>query len=118
MINHLSVMIMSGLHDGDIRHFIYGTNGIIENNQWRIRIGRVQDNDLALEHDRFISRYHAEICWRDQCCWLVDCNSSNGTFMEDTIDLQKEIKIEEAVAIDVGQLFRVGETWMRIYRIE
>jgi pSer/pThr/pTyr-binding forkhead associated (FHA) protein len=42
-------------------------------------IGRASDNTAAFPHDSNISRYHAQIEWRDGDFWLIDLDSSNGT---------------------------------------
>ncbi|MCY7377535.1 MAG: FHA domain-containing protein [Pyrinomonadaceae bacterium] len=42
-------------------------------------LGRGTDNTAAFASDSNVSRYHAEIEWRDDEFWLIDLNSSNGT---------------------------------------
>ncbi|MDQ2747204.1 MAG: FHA domain-containing protein [Acidobacteriota bacterium] len=42
-------------------------------------LGRTTDNTVAFPSDSNISRFHAEIEWRDGDFWLIDLNSSNGT---------------------------------------
>lgn len=42
-------------------------------------VGRASDNAVAFPHDANISRYHAEIEWRDDAFYLKDLGSSNGT---------------------------------------
>ncbi len=42
-------------------------------------LGRTTDNTVAFPTDSNVSRYHAEIEWRDGDFWLIDLNSSNGT---------------------------------------
>lgn len=42
-------------------------------------LGRTTDNAVAFADDSNVSRYHAEIEWRDGEFWLIDLNSSNGT---------------------------------------
>lgn len=44
-------------------------------------LGRTTDNTVAFPTDSNISRYHAEIEWRDGDFWLIDLNSSNGTLL-------------------------------------
>ena len=41
--------------------------------------GRTTDNTVAFPSDSNVSRYHAEIEFRDGDFWLIDLNSSNGT---------------------------------------
>lgn len=42
-------------------------------------IGRTRDNDLSFPTDSNVSRFHAEIEFRDGDHYLIDLNSSNGT---------------------------------------
>ena len=42
-------------------------------------LGRTTDNTVSFASDSNISRYHAEIEFRDGDFWLIDLNSSNGT---------------------------------------
>ncbi len=42
-------------------------------------LGRTTDNTVAFSSDSNVSRYHAEIEWRDGDFWLIDLGSSNGT---------------------------------------
>jgi ABC transport system ATP-binding/permease protein len=51
----------------------------------RYSIGRSQECDLVLDN-AFISRIHAYIEKRDDGIWLIDNNSSNGTFVNDVDD--------------------------------
>ena len=43
--------------------------------------------------------------------YLEDCNSKNGTFVEDG---DEDVRVTEMLELSVGQLFRVGRTWLRI----
>ncbi len=42
-------------------------------------LGRTTENSVAFPSDSNVSRYHAEIEWRDGDFWLIDLGSSNGT---------------------------------------
>ncbi|MGI8787988.1 MAG: FHA domain-containing protein [Pyrinomonadaceae bacterium] len=42
-------------------------------------LGRTTDNAVAFPNDSNVSRYHAEIEWRDGDFYLIDLGSSNGT---------------------------------------
>ncbi|HMT09648.1 MAG TPA: FHA domain-containing protein [Pyrinomonadaceae bacterium] len=46
-------------------------------------IGRTQDNDILFASDSNVSRFHAEIEFRDGDHYLIDLNSSNGTTVND-----------------------------------
>jgi len=41
--------------------------------------GRTTENTVSFASDSNVSRYHAEIEWRDGDFWLIDLGSSNGT---------------------------------------
>jgi len=42
-------------------------------------LGRTTENTVSFVSDSNVSRYHAEIEWRDGEFWLIDLGSSNGT---------------------------------------
>ena len=42
-------------------------------------LGRTTDNTVAFPNDANVSRYHAEIEWRDGDFYLIELGSSNGT---------------------------------------
>lgn len=42
-------------------------------------VGRTTDNTVSFATDSNVSRYHAEIEWRDGDFWLIDLGGSNGT---------------------------------------
>lgn len=42
-------------------------------------LGRTTENNVSFAADSNVSRYHAEIEWRDGDFWLIDLGSSNGT---------------------------------------
>jgi pSer/pThr/pTyr-binding forkhead associated (FHA) protein len=107
-------MIMSGVEDG-LRLTYTSDNGDGQwdaaQEQWKISIGRREDSDICLRNDTFISRQHAYICWENGHWWLQDCNSTNGTFLEDS---DADARVRGTIPLVSGQLFRVGHTWMRI----
>lgn len=107
-------MIMSGVEDG-LRLTYSSENGDGQwdaaQEQWKISIGRREDSDICLRNDTFISRQHAYICWENGRWWLQDCNSTNGTFLEDS---DADARVRGTIPLASGQLFRVGHTWMRI----
>ena len=46
-----------------------------------ITIGKAQDNDYIIDHPQ-VSRHHARLVSGEQDCWfLEDLESSNGTFV-------------------------------------
>jgi pSer/pThr/pTyr-binding forkhead associated (FHA) protein len=46
-----------------------------------LTLGRVDDNDIALDDDTFMSSHHARIEVRPEGVWVVDLASTNGTFV-------------------------------------
>ncbi len=42
-------------------------------------VGRTTENSVSFASDSNVSRYHAEIEWRDGDFWLIDLGGSNGT---------------------------------------
>jgi hypothetical protein len=46
-----------------------------------LTLGRVADNDIALDDDTFMSSHHARIEIRPEGVWVVDLESTNGTFV-------------------------------------
>ena len=46
-----------------------------------LTLGRVADNDIALDDDTFMSSHHARIELRPEGVWVVDLDSTNGTFV-------------------------------------
>ena len=105
---------MSGVNDGSIRTLRSETEGILTDKQWLITVGRRDDNDLCLRDDTFVSRKHANLIWRDARWWLEDKDSTNGTFLENEKDFFIDERVLGSVTIELGQLFRLGRTWLRI----
>jgi pSer/pThr/pTyr-binding forkhead associated (FHA) protein len=107
-------MIMSGVRDGTLLSLSDETgDGVWEKGEWIIRIGRKQDNDISLIDDDFSSGHHARLHKIGGDWWLEDTGSTNGTFVEVGIEEVKLAK-DSRVALERGQLFRVGKTWLRI----
>jgi pSer/pThr/pTyr-binding forkhead associated (FHA) protein len=46
-----------------------------------LTLGRVAANDIALDDDTFMSSHHARIEIRPEGVWVVDLDSTNGTFV-------------------------------------
>lgn len=107
-------MIMSGVEDGLRLNFDTGNaDGRLSENPetWEITIGRIEDSDICLRNDTFVSRNHAIIRWENDRWWLEDCNSTNGTYIENAND---RALVKGSIPIEPGQLFCVGRTWIRI----
>jgi len=46
-----------------------------------LAIGRLEDNDIVIDDDSFISSHHARIEIRPEGSWVVDLGSTNGCFV-------------------------------------
>ena len=109
---NVDIMIMSGVEDGLVMSYsVANGDGVYEDDEWIITLGRRDDNDLCLRNDTFSSRYHARLYRRSTAWWLEDCNSKNGTFVEHE---DEDTRVSEMIELVAGQLFRVGRTWLRI----
>jgi pSer/pThr/pTyr-binding forkhead associated (FHA) protein len=109
-------MVMSGVDDGLLLSFsTENGDGLPEPEAWVIRMGRRDDNDICLRNDTFSSRYHARLHWKSDGWWLEDCESKNGTFVENQDD---DARVSGTIPVEIGQLFRVGRTWLRIQETE
>lgn len=117
MEHSITIVIMSGYADGKQYEFHTASNGQVSNQTWQLRIGRNEDNDLSLNKDAFVSRNHAKLHYIQGAWSLEDCKSTNGTFIEDAEDINKDQRVTDTVALTLNQLFRVGRTWMRIQPI-
>lgn len=65
------------------------------------RIGRNQDNDIVLNHDR-VSRYHAEIVCEDKLLKVVDKGSRNGIWVNGQ-------RVKDSVELKSGDKLRIGK---------
>ncbi|MBI4552765.1 MAG: SpoIIE family protein phosphatase [Candidatus Latescibacteria bacterium] len=70
-----------------------------------VMIGRAKDADILL-HDAGVSRHHAQLRRTGELYLVKDMDSSNGTFLNETV-LQQEIPLR------VGDQVRVGQTIMK-----
>jgi pSer/pThr/pTyr-binding forkhead associated (FHA) protein len=118
LLERLTLMLMSGVDDGSTLVLRSDSDGTKTHNQWKLTLGRKDDNDLCLRNDTFVSRQHAFLIWRDGGWWLEDRESTNGSFLESQIDFFSDERVQGIVPLEVGQLFRVGRTWMRIQAVE
>jgi len=67
------------------------------------RIGRVSDNDLALE-DGAVSKHHAEIVVADAGLTVRDCGSRNGTLVNGERVKDKAIQVGDLIEIGAARL--------------
>jgi Inner membrane component of T3SS, cytoplasmic domain len=71
-----------------------------------LTIGRSGQNDVALEGDEFASARHLRIEPRRDGVWLLDLDSTNGTYVNG-------IRIDAPRRLSPGDIVRVGETELR-----
>lgn len=118
MDHQVSIMIMSGVDDGTLLEFDADGSGQAGEDRWTLKIGRRDDNDICLRNDTFVSRYHGKLHWKSARWWLEDSDSTNGTFIENEADFFDDARVKGIIAIQTGQLFRIGRTWLRIQAAE
>ena len=108
----VDIMVMSGVEDGLVMTYSTANgDGVLDDDEWVLTLGRRDDNDFCLRNDTFSSRYHARLHLRSSAWWLEDCNSKNGTFVEDA---DEDARVSGMLELSQSQLFRVGRTWLRI----
>lgn len=108
-------MIMSGVEDGLLlKYDSQSGDGTLFEDHWVISVGRREENDLCLRNDTYVSRQHANIHWKDSQWWLEDCQSTNGTFVENIDNYFDDTRVKGIIPIEAGQIFRIGRTWLRI----
>ena len=71
-----------------------------------LTIGRTAQNDVALEGDEFASASHVRIDPRRDGVWVVDLDSTNGTFVNGH-------RVDGPQRLSAGDIVRVGETELR-----
>ncbi|PJF43865.1 MAG: hypothetical protein CUN55_06920 [Phototrophicales bacterium] len=104
------IMVMSGPDDGLVLKLQQPINP--DNNVAVFSIGRRETCDVCIAFDTSVSRLHARLLIsEDKKILLTDEDSRNGTFIG-------RQRIKEPTFIQAGELFRVGNTWLRIQSIE
>jgi len=68
-----------------------------------LAIGRLEDNDIIITDDTFISSHHARIEIRPDGVWVVDLKSTNGTFVNGH-------RLIDAQSVRKGDRIQVGST--------
>lgn len=68
-----------------------------------LKIGRAEDNDVAISGDDGVSRYHASLRFNNGSLWLRDAGSRNGVFVNDK-------RLNDHRALSVGDRVRVGDS--------
>ena len=72
-----------------------------------LTVGRGGQNDLVLDGDEFASARHVQIEVRGDGVWVMDLESTNGTYVNGS-------RVAGAQRLDVGDVLRVGETDLRV----
>lgn len=112
MAMQIDLRIMSGVEDGrQISLELAQGDGLVEGEDWLVRFGRHEENDVHLRYDSFASRFHARLRLAPEGWRLEDCDSKNGTFVEHGLE---ETRVSGQIALAPGTLFRVGRTWFLI----
>ncbi|MEI6198890.1 MAG: FHA domain-containing protein [Actinomycetota bacterium] len=68
-----------------------------------LAIGRLEDNDIVIDDDSFISSHHARIEIRPEGTWVVDLGSTNGCYVNGQ-------KVAEERSVRKGDRIQVGST--------
>lgn len=104
------VMVMSGPDDGLVLKLQQPINP--DSNVATFTIGRRESCDVCIAFDTSVSRLHAQLLISDDSdLMLTDENSRNGTFLG-------RQRVKEPLSLHAGELFRVGNTWLRVQSIE
>ncbi len=113
--HQIILKFMSGSNDGDSRRlYANGGDGKILDERWMIRIGRLDQCDVSISDDDYVSRTHAQLYHTNMGWWIEDRDSRNGTYITPLDDFFAEIRLNpmQPAALEIGQLFRVGHTWL------
>src|SRR5204862_4338497 len=76
----------------------------------RTIIGRAEDCDIYFP-DHLLSRHHAEIELRPDGCYLVDLDSTNGTFLNGRL-------VESEQRLTGGDVITAGEATLVFHEVE
>ena len=71
-----------------------------------LTIGRAEDNDLALTKDEFASAHHARVESQRDGVWVLDLNSTNGTFVNGK-------RLNGRRLLKPGDVVQIGDTELR-----
>lgn len=109
----LRIMIMSGPDDGlEITLLSRSDTDSHHDTAHTYSIGRRETCDVCIPFDTSVSRLHAHLVIHpDQSLSLVDEKSRNGTFVG-------RQRVKDIMALSTGELFRIGNTWLRVQSIE
>ena len=74
-----------------------------------LSIGRARDNTAALDGDDFASAHHARVEAQRDGIWLIDLDSTNGTFVNGE-------RMNGRHRLHDGDVVRIGQTELRFER--
>lgn len=115
----IGIVMMSGSLDGRLmRYYASKKQGVSSETGWTLTIGRQDTSDICLPGDSSISRNHARLHWIEHHWWLEDLESTNGTFITALDDFFKEQRVFKNNPIEIGQIFRVGKTFLRLQTLD
>ena len=80
----------------------------VKNESLIVSIGKSNENWLCINDNQFLSKIHCKIAFTDGKLYLVDCKSSNGTWVR--VEPHKPFILEEGVEMRLGnmnQIFKV-----------
>ena len=66
-----------------------------------LNVGRLEDNHIVINQDSFISSHHARIEVRPEGVWVVDLQSTNGSFVNGQ-RVQQERSVRKGDRIQFG----------------
>ena len=68
-----------------------------------LAIGRLEDNDIVIDDESFISSHHARIEIRPEGTWVVDLGSTNGCYVNGQ-------RVTDERSVRKGDRIQVGST--------
>ncbi len=81
------------------------TGGALQGNRIKVpdsgtmRIGRSDENDVVITDDG-VSRFHAELLYRNGALWLADSGSRNGVFANGVrVTAAQQLKVGDEITI-------------------
>ena len=87
------------------------TEAVIPINSRWVRIGRDEANQIVLRDDLYASRYHAWVTYEQECFWVEDLGSTNGTLLNGEPLDRREI-------LASGDKIRIGESELTFVLLE
>ncbi|MBI5462421.1 MAG: FHA domain-containing protein [Gammaproteobacteria bacterium] len=72
-----------------------------------VRIGHAEGNDIRIDYDPFVSRFHAELAHEPQGWCVTDKQSRNGVY-------QGSVRVRDKAKLESDELLRIGNTWLEV----